>query len=173
MTARSVLFAATACLVLQAGGAVAQPMSAYGFDPVLADYQQVPVGASRQVVASRLEVRTRPIPEAAVLDVLDAGDLVGVVSEGGGWATMDLGGGFLGWMRADGLGPVTRRPEAAPRPKVAPVPAERSRRPAPPSVPEAVPTGATVVMHAGAYQPRTPTPSPEATAPASPPARRF
>src|SRR5690606_10637081 len=104
-------------------------------------------------IAKRLEVRTRPIPEAAVLDVLKAGAMVGVVSEGGGWATMDLGGGFLGWMRADGLTAATEAPAVPRRAKVAPIPADPSRRPI--SVAQVTP--ADIVIHTHAYAPDIPT----------------
>lgn len=125
-------------LLATASPAQSQQYVAGGFPATEIDLAQVPATVSgnpvRRVIADKLPLYTRPIPEAAVLDRLDVGARVPLVTEGGGWATMDLGGGFLGWMRIEGLGadlgppprpaaaaPVALLPKTAPKPAVRPV----------------------------------------------------
>ena len=119
--------------VMIASPTMSQQYVSGGFPATEIDLAQVPATVSgnpvRRVIADQLPLYTRPIPEAAVLDRLDVGARVPLVTEGGGWATMDLGGGFLGWMRIEGLGPdiapAAPPPRAAAAPKIIPMPASR------------------------------------------------
>lgn len=128
-------FAAIVALCLHAGCAVAHDFPVTPADIAQVHFVAGDKTAVRQVLSENLPVYTRPVPEAAALDQLRKGALVPLVSEGGGWATMDLGGGFLGWMRSDGLGPAPERPVKAAQPKVVVPPVPMKRRPTAAQVP--------------------------------------